>query len=104
LKRGKTFHIKAKKRVTVLGIFSNPKIDLVVCLRFFLFVFVLYLCLQVYKRGLECSTNDIVFTFLLLWFLFTEVLLNFSDVFDIIRLLFKWFFWLVCTHFFFFML
>jgi hypothetical protein len=47
LVRGKTFQIKAKERVVVLGIFSNPKVSSCGLLEmFFFFFFYIY----VYKH------------------------------------------------------
>jgi len=43
--RGQTFQKKAKERVGVLGIFSDPKVGLCGLLKVIFFVFVLYLYL-----------------------------------------------------------
>jgi hypothetical protein len=43
--RGKTFQRKAKERVVVLGIFSDPKVGPCGLLKVIFFVFVLYLYL-----------------------------------------------------------
>jgi hypothetical protein len=55
----------------------------------FFFLFYIYVYKHI-KKSLECLINDIVFTSLMLFYLFMEVFLyKFYDVFNIIMLLFN---------------